>query len=201
MIKAIIWDIGGVLAKMDDQTAHRQWERRLGLAAGELVKVVFGHPLTDQAMTGQVTEDAFWQAVGQSFNLSAEDTNQLKHDFHAADVWNTEMLDFIRALKPRYKMGIISGAMSEARAGTQAHLPDDLFAVKLFSAEEGIHKPDPAIYRRALSRLDVAAEEAIFVDDWLASVEGARAVGMHAIHFTDKIDVRDEIKRIIRRQA
>ncbi len=67
----------------------------------------------------------------------------------------------------------------------------------MFSAEEGARKPDPEIYRRALSRLGVAPAEAIFVDDRLKNVEGARQVGMRTLHFTDSVGVRQEIERLL----
>jgi HAD superfamily hydrolase (TIGR01509 family) len=70
----------------------------------------------------------------------------------------------------------------------------------VFSAEEGIQKPDPDIYRRTLSRLDVEAQEAIFIDDWLESVEGARSVGLHGIHYAAGVDAKKEIERIIQQE-
>ena len=45
-------------------------------------------------------------------------------------------------------------------------------------------KPEPAIYRLLLDRNGLAAGDCVFIDDSIANVEGARAVGMDAIHFT-----------------
>lgn len=97
-------------------------------------------------------------------------------------------------------MGIISGAMSEAREQLREVINDELFEAILFSAEEGIQKPAPDIYHRTLARLGVTAAEAIFVDDWLESVEAARAVGLHGIHYTAGIDIDEEIRRLIDRE-
>ncbi len=52
------------------------------------------------------------------------------------------------------------------------------------SGEEGIIKPDPAIYLLLLGRNALEAEATVFIDDSPMNVDGARAVGMHAIHFT-----------------
>jgi HAD superfamily hydrolase (TIGR01509 family) len=94
-------------------------------------------------------------------------------------------------------MGIISGAMSDAREQVQEYVNYNSFDVIIFSAEEGIQKPDPVIYQQALSRLNVEAHEAIFIDDWLASVEGARRVGLHTIHYAEGIDIYEEIRQLI----
>ena len=44
-------------------------------------------------------------------------------------------------------------------------------------------KPDPAIYRLLLDRFGLSAQDCVFIDDSPRNVEGARAVGMHAVHF------------------
>jgi putative hydrolase of the HAD superfamily len=48
----------------------------------------------------------------------------------------------------------------------------------VLSCEVGVHKPEPGIYRTALDALDVAPDEAIFVDDQTAYCDGARALGI-----------------------
>ncbi|MGA1635685.1 MAG: HAD family hydrolase [Gemmobacter sp.] len=58
------------------------------------------------------------------------------------------------------------------------------FADIVVSGHERILKPDPAIYRLLLDRNGLAAGDCLFVDDVAANVEGARAVGMAAHHFT-----------------
>ena len=52
------------------------------------------------------------------------------------------------------------------------------------SGEERLTKPDPAIYRLLCERFGVQPQHAVFIDDSLPNVEGARRIGMHAIHFT-----------------
>ena len=58
----------------------------------------------------------------------------------------------------------------------------------LVSAGLGARKPSADLYERALAHYDVAAESAFFADDSLANVEGARAVGITAYHFTGDTD-------------
>jgi putative hydrolase of the HAD superfamily len=54
----------------------------------------------------------------------------------------------------------------------------------VISAELGIVKPDPAIYHALVRDWDVTLNEAVFMDDVVANVEGARATGLHAFQFT-----------------
>jgi 2-haloacid dehalogenase len=62
------------------------------------------------------------------------------------------------------------------------------------SGEEKLLKPDPAIYYLALDRFRLKPEEALFIDDRIVNVEGARAVGMHAHLFTDAEDLRRRLE-------
>src|ERR1700712_1740521 len=61
------------------------------------------------------------------------------------------------------------------------------------SGDEKLVKPDAAIYRLALDRFGLKAEEAVFVDDNGANVAGAEAVGVHALLFRDAATLRGEL--------
>jgi 2-haloacid dehalogenase len=64
------------------------------------------------------------------------------------------------------------------------------------SGEEKVLKPDPAIYRTLLERHGLAAGDCLFIDDSPKNVDGARAVGMHAHHFTAPAALAVELKRL-----
>lgn len=67
---------------------------------------------------------------------------------------------------------------------------DALLDPVVISGEVGLRKPDAAIYRLALDRLGVAAEQTLFVDDAEPNVAGARAVGLRALLHTDAAATR-----------
>ena len=65
----------------------------------------------------------------------------------------------------------------------------------IVSGDERLLKPDPAIYRLLLSRYGLAVEDCLFIDDSPANVDGARSVGMQAIHYRDGMDLPAELRR------
>jgi 2-haloacid dehalogenase len=69
----------------------------------------------------------------------------------------------------------------------------DRFRDVVVSGAEKLVKPDAAIYRLALARFGLRAEEAVFIDDNEANVAGAAAVGMTALHFTGEGKLRREL--------
>ncbi|MBX9858570.1 MAG: HAD-IA family hydrolase [Sphingomonas sp.] len=66
----------------------------------------------------------------------------------------------------------------------------DRFRDIVVSGDEKLIKPDPAIYALALERFGLRAEQAVFVDDNVANVEAAAAMGIGAHHFVDGANLR-----------
>jgi 2-haloacid dehalogenase len=64
----------------------------------------------------------------------------------------------------------------------------------LVSGHEHLIKPDPAIYRRFCERFRVKPARSVFIDDSLPNVEGARSIGMLAVHFTSAAQLRGELR-------
>lgn len=62
------------------------------------------------------------------------------------------------------------------------------------SGDEKLIKPDPAIYRLALSRFGLEAPQSVFIDDNLANVEAAARLGIHAIRFTGADSLRADLQ-------
>jgi len=200
-IKAVLFDIGGVLYHSVGVGPRRKWEQRLGLSKGQLAEIVFTNPVAWRATVGQATPDEVWQEVGKHLPLSAENLAALRVDFWRDGEWDLDLLGFIRAIKSKTKTGTVSDAWLDARQNVKPYINANIFDVIVFSAEEGIKKPDPEIYQRTLSRLSVEPDEAIFVDDRLANVAGARQIGMQAIHHVETQNTIAEILHLLQTQS
>jgi 2-haloacid dehalogenase len=66
----------------------------------------------------------------------------------------------------------------------------------LVSGRERLIKPDPAVFRLLIERFNVDVPRAVFIDDSLRNVEGARAVGLHALHFTNANRLRADLQSL-----
>jgi HAD superfamily hydrolase (TIGR01509 family) len=113
----------------------------------------------------------------------ASTLERLHQDWH---LWcrtvpgTVEALDRLRAAGLR--LGVVSNSDGRVEEALEAAGIRDRFDVILDSALVGVEKPDPAIFRAALSALDVAPEEALFVGDlYDVDVVGARAAGIEAV--------------------
>jgi putative hydrolase of the HAD superfamily len=93
--------------------------------------------------------------------------------------------------KKGYRLGLISNAANTADLNRliDNHGLRDYFDVVVISAEEGIRKPDPQIFKGALHRLNVKPHNAIMVGDTLpADILGAKRSGLRSVWITKRAD-------------
>ncbi len=197
MIRAVYFDMGGVLLRSESKAGRRKWESCLGLAEGALSPIVFENRVSALATLGRASTDQVWAEVGRLLALADAPLAELRADFFAGDAFDVDLLAFVRGLRPRYKTGLISNAWPDARAATRLRLNATVFDLLVFSGEEGVQKPDPEIFRRSLARLGATPEEAIFVDDVAVNVDAARGMGMAGIHFLNPAQARGEVEALL----
>jgi putative hydrolase of the HAD superfamily len=204
-IRAVVFDIGGVLEITQDlsptrsqDSITRSWETRLGLPTGEID--VRMRDAWVGGSIGTVTLDEVHQALRDQVGLDEEQVAAFM-----ADLWreylgtaNTELIDYARGLRPRYRTGILSNSFVGAREQEQqAYGFEDLVDEMIYSHECGMSKPDPRIYALTCERLGIPAGETVFVDDHVPNVTAATEAGLHAIRFTDNATVIAAIERLL----
>ncbi len=87
---------------------------------------------------------------------------------------------------------MLSNGVPEVMARIRAERTlESWFVVVVVSCEVGCTKPDPRIYEICLSRLGVAADRTLFVDDRAVNVEAAAQLGIQTLHFTGDHSMRD----------
>jgi epoxide hydrolase-like predicted phosphatase len=201
-IKAVIWDLGGVLVRTGDWNPRFKWEKHLGLERMELTDMVFNSPVAQAASIGQAQADDIWQWIGRELNLSAHELENLRTDYWSGDEVDYGLIDTIRSLKGDYQTALLSNAWPNLRPAIEERWKfKDAFDVMVISAEVGVVKPDPRIYQHTLSALEVEPAESVFIDDFIENVEGARAVGMRAIHFQHPDQALDELNQLLSDQV
>ncbi len=194
-IRAVLWDVGGVLVRTFDQGGRQAWEQRLGLPPGGAEAVVLNSEMGHRAQRGEIGDETLWSWVGERLALGDE-LAAFRGDFWRGDRVDGALVALIRQLRPRYQVAIISNATDALRTTLRGYGLLDEFDLIVGSAYEGIMKPQPAIYERALARLGRSADETVFIDDAPANIAGAAAVGLHTVHFTPSINLASELQRL-----
>ncbi len=197
-IRAVFFDLGGVILRTEYQAPREHLAERLNLAYEDVYKAVFESETSRKASLGTVSEDEHWSAVARKLGRPATEASAIRTEFFAGDVIDRDLLDYIRSLRPQYTTGVISNAWPNMRAYVVDNKFEDAFDSLTISAEVGVMKPQPKIFQLALERAKVQAGEAVFVDDMLANIEAADALGMRGILFRDPHETLAELKNFLK---
>ena len=197
LIRALIWDMGGVLLRTEDSTTRQQLAQQLGVALPDLYAGVFNVQTARQATTGEIDAEQHWASVAEKYQLDAEGMAQFVELFWGGDRLDNELIAYIDAMRPVCKTVLLSNAWSDVRqtVDRRFHLVEHFDHV-FFSAEIKLAKPAHAIYRYVLDEIKIPAQEAVFIDDMPENVEAARLVGLHAIQFHSREQVLDALAHL-----
>ena len=197
MIKAVIFDIGAVLIEFDWMGFLR---RSYGSEAAEAVyRATWGteawHELDRDALPRSTVLRMFTDNAPE---YAAEITDALSRVGECA-VMQPYAVPWVQELK---QQGLRVCFLSNYFPYLIWKNPEALAFIRymdggVFSWQEKITKPDPAIYRLLLDRFDLQAGECVFVDDSQINVDAANALGLHAFRFTSYETSKPEIMRYL----
>ena len=199
-IRAVLFDLGGVIVRTEYQAPRQHLAESLGMDYDDIDKIVFGggtNGSAARATLGQISEDEHWLNVMKILKQPASENERIRAEFFAGDIIDRTLLDFLRSIRPKYKTGLISNAWSGLRNYILREKFDDAFEYMVISSEVGAAKPDPKIFQIALEQLQVRANEAVFVDDFMENIEACEKVGMKGIHFRDVESAMKQLKALL----
>jgi epoxide hydrolase-like predicted phosphatase len=197
-VRAIFFDLGGVIFRTDYQAPREHLAERLNTTYEDLFRIVFDSESSTQASVGEMTAQAHWDLVTRRLGRPVSEAKAIRQEFFAGDITDLELIAFIRTLRPRYKTGVISNAWPDTRENLVREKIDTAFDAVIISAEVGVMKPDPKIYQIAMEQLGVTPDESIFVDDTAENVDAARALGMTGIRFREPRRALNDLKGFLK---
>lgn len=195
MARALLWDIGNVIVRWNPRTLYSKifpdpaecdrflssvctmgWHiaHDLGVTFEDNRKdLIARFPEHEAAI--RAWGDRWWEM----FSGPIAETEAAIEALHAASV-------------PQYGLSNIS---REVLDGTVAMSPafQRLRGI-VVSGDEGVIKPDPAIFRRACERFGFEPADWLFVDDSAHNIAAARDLGFDTHHFTDPAALRPALE-------
>jgi putative hydrolase of the HAD superfamily len=195
-LRAVVFDYGIVLTGAPDAAAWAALQRITGLPEERFAPLYWAdrHAYDE----GKLTGIAFWQKFLRAAGLPPNQEMVEELNRWDARLWTTQnpvMVAWQLALKQR---GLLTAICSNMGDNVWASIEREFdwihrFDVLVWSYQLGIAKPDPAIYRHTLAELGTPPEETLFIDDLLANVEAARALGIQAIQFSTVERLRQDL--------
>lgn len=201
-IRAVVFDIGGVLEITPKLGVDEKWEAIWHLQPGELNQKLY--EVWKGGSIGTITEVEVYHNIGAIMCIDEAEVNAFMDD-----VWreylgtlNVELLNYFRSLHERFKTGILSNSFVGAREREQTlyHF-DEMTDVFVYSHEVRMQKPNPAIYKLTWEKLAVQPQEMIFLDDHEEMLHPACELGIHGIVFKDNAQAIADIEACIKANA
>ena len=196
MIKAVIFDLGGVILNMKPFLA-----KRLEAAFKPKNKKEFWRFINLGAIPlcrGETTELEFWKKVCKKYGKSHPDEflkSLWTKDFEKLTFYDREMVSLIKNLRKKYKTGLISNIIKSHSRIIKKNGILKKFDAAILSIDVKMTKDQKDIFFLAAEKLKVKPIECIFIDDIIEYVNSAESAGMNGIHFKSPKLLKKELRK------
>lgn len=196
--RGLLVDWGGVLTT-DVFSSFQQFCRNEGLDL-TLVRDTFrSDPEGRRALfaleTGELTEPEFEERLARLLGLREDRAPGMIDRLFGGMKADLVMFDAMRAARRNgVRTGLLSNSWGVDRYD-RSHFPE-LFDAVVISGEEGIRKPDVAIYELAVKRMELPAAQIVFVDDLAGNLKPAADLGMTTIHHESGLHTVSQLEHL-----
>lgn len=197
MIKAIIFDFGGVLAEEGFREGLKAIAEKNSLDPYDFFKTADDLIYKTGYVTGMTDETVYLNALRQATGIK-ESNKQIRHEILNRFILRPEVIDYVDKLKAK---GLITVILSDQtnwldeinRTTPFFHHFDYVF--NSFKLKKG--KRDPSTFRDVCSTIGLQPEETIFVDDNINNISRALQEGLNAVQFTNREDSIRELEKYL----
>ena len=204
MIKALIFDMGGVLVDLDIEDCKNAF--RTGLDYYEIDDIIDAchqRGIYGELEGGTMTADEFRSIVlaGSRPGATVEDVNEaMSHILVGIAPYKAEML---KKLAQKYDLYMLSNNNPICLPYSSKMFDDagaplaTTFKKCFFSFELKTLKPSPEFYTTVMKEIGLAPEEMLFIDDSQKNVDGAIAVGLPAVYYEPGTDLEALMNEVL----
>ena len=191
MIKAIIFDFGGVVLRVKDEDVRKRLCELLGIDEREFKELI--EKRLAKLQTGKMSVHEFSAMVEGRCKVGKVEATW-EQAYRETAVLNQKVWELAKKLKKKYRVGLISNVLDmHARLNRRDALYKPFDPVFL-SCEVGMKKPEKGIFELALKKLGLKAGDCVFIDDRKENLVEPRKMGFHVIHFGNVKKLKNELK-------
>ncbi|RLD10851.1 MAG: hypothetical protein DRI44_04945 [Chlamydiae bacterium] len=205
MYKNILFDLGNVFITVQPERALSMLSEFMDTRTAEAIKKEPNEFLkkicNDQELfeTGKITMPEFFSRLKNKFGLKMN-IEQFENVWCSMFSRKKDVIKFATELSKNYKIFILSNT-NETHIN---HLIDalpifDFVSGTAFSHEIGYLKPQQDFYFKALKKLNINADESIFIDDLEDNVKAAAEAGITSFKFENLIKLKNDMEKEIKK--
>ncbi len=190
-VRALLFDLGGVVLRIDVERALRAWAPFSSLPLPQLVERAVVDEAFRQHERGEIDAATYFAHLREQLALDASD-EQIGAGWNAIVVepfaTSVSLIRDVRRRLPCYAF-TNTGAYHYARWGQAFPEVVGLFERIFMSFELGMRKPETAAFNSVAQSIDCPPDQILFFDDSAENVEGARLAGLQAVQVTEPDDI------------
>ncbi len=202
-LKAVIFDIGGVLALEKNNSSskknpgvHQRISKKLNLSLDtwfDSIDVAYS-----KSIQGQLTKKQFLRKVSVNLDISVRKLEKAIIDAHLENFkQNASLYEFAFNLKKQgYKIAILSDQWPLSKEAIVDKKLMKKFDSVVISCDVGMRKPNPDVYKLVLRKLKISPREAVFIDNREWNLKPAKKLGIKTILFKNNKQLFYDLKRI-----
>lgn len=203
-IKAIIFDMGGVIVDLDIEDCKRAFKEYLGYyRIDELIDPCHQKGIYGDLEEGKISGDEFRRIVLQDSDPGALAENVDKAMWHILTGISPYKVEMLKRLSESYDLYLLSNnnpvCLPRAKAIFEgAGIPlEKIFRRCFYSFEMKALKPSETFYKAVVREIGIPAEQMFFIDDSRKNVDGAIAAGLPAVYYEPGTDLEALINNVL----
>jgi glucose-1-phosphatase len=196
-IRALLFDLGGVLVELDWSRVFEHWARHGGSEADALRgRFAFDEPY-QRHERGEISAAQYYEALRRSLALGDLADEEIERGWNALFVRVIpETLEMVKSLQGRIPLYLFSNTNAVHHAAWSSRFAQALepFDRMFISSTMGLRKPSRESFEHVARAIGVPVGSILFLDDTLENIEGAKAAGMPAVLVRSPDDVREAVR-------
>lgn len=198
-IKAVIWDLAGVVLHTVKGTFNSLLAERLGAPLKD-IEHIMSLEENDLWDIDAIDDDTFYTFILKELNMPIEKISILKkfvlEDFYI----DQEILSYIKKIRESFTTALLTNFPAHVHDFMKTDwIVDGAFDHMIASCDVKLLKPDPAIYTLTLAHIGCLAEESVFIDDREINVKAAEKLGINGIVYQNRPQTINDLEAILQK--
>lgn len=193
MIKAIVFDIGGVLINYETSMCYEYVAKKHRVNRAKYIAMI-GDSRIDE---GTISVHQLEKEISSAFHIPISD---IKYDkvLEIMGSRNAKVFGIAKALSKKYRLALLSDVSAGRWRIAKQMIDTDMFGKKFLSYKMRATKPSRKVYLNVLKGLRLKPQEILFIDNLQPNVNGAKKLGINAIWYRNPLQLKNDIIRLLK---